>query len=190
MRRFFPVTFRPSFARVGLLALGFAQGFIAQAEASDATPSSPPPTAAITDQRRASFQLLRELDRFLDHHPLVEGDLRPDPALLESAPYLERHPALRQFLDANPAVSATLKSEPRHLLHRALRREANVPLKWSEVVQLDAFLNRSPAVERQLTGNPALIRATGFLATRPQLREFLAQNAALARGFLPAAPAP
>ena len=190
MPRPFPATFRPSFARIGLLALGFAQGFIAQAKASDATPSSPPPTAAITDQRRAAFQLLRELDRFLDHHPLIENDLRPDPALLESAAYLEIHPALRQFLETNPEVSAALKSEPRHLLHRALRREANVPLKWSEVVQLDAFLNRSPAVERQLTSDPALIRAPGFLATRPQLREFLAQNTALARGFLPAAPAP
>jgi hypothetical protein len=190
MPRLFPATFRPSFARVGLLALGFAQGFVAPAAAGDAPSPNPLPTAAITDQRRAAFQLLRELDRFLDHHPLIEGDLRPDPALLESAAYLEGHPALRQFLDANPEVGAALKSEPRHLLHRALRREANVPLKWSEVVQLDAFLNRSPAVERQLTGNPALIRATGFLATRPQLREFLAQNAALARGFLPAAPAP
>ena len=190
MPRPFPGTFRPSFIQLGLLALGFAQGFVTQAGASDAPSPRPPPAAAITDQRRAAFQLLRELDRFLDHHPLIESDLRLDSSLLESAAYLERHPALRQFLAANPEVSAALKSEPRHLLHRALRREVGVPLKWSEVVQLDTFLNGNPAVERQLVRNPALILTPGFLATEPRLREFLAQDAALARGFLPAAPAP
>jgi len=85
-------------------------------------------------------------------------------------------------------VGSALKSVPRHLLHRALRREANVPLTWSEVAQLDTFLNQNPAIEQQLVRDPALIRAPQFLEARPRLREFLEQNAALARGFLPTAP--
>ena len=179
---------RPSFARLGLLTLGIAPGFLSRIEASDQpSPNSPPP-AAITDQRRAAFQLLRELDLFLDHHPLIESDLRLDSCLLESAAYRAKHPALNQFLATNPDIGSVLKTEPRHLLHRALRREANVPLKWSEVAQFDAFLNQYPAIEQQLVRNPALILSPDFLAIRPRLREFLELNAALAHGFLPAAP--
>ena len=184
----FPTTFRPNFARLALFALGIAPGFVSRIEAGDESLPGPPPPAAITDQRRAAFQVLRELDRFLDHHPLIESDLRMDSSLLESAAYLERHPALRQFLAANPEVSPILKTEPRHLLHRALLREANVPLKWSEVAQLDTFFDQYPAIEQQLVRDPALIRASQFLVARPRLREFLEQSAALARGFLPAAP--
>ena len=186
-----PAKLRPIFARLALLAQGFAPGVIPRIEATDERHSSPPPPpTAIADERRAAFQMLRELDRFLDHHPLIEIDLRLDPMLLENAAYLESHPGLRQFLAANPDVSATLKSEPRHLLHRALLREANALLKWSEVIQLDAFLDRNPTVERQLVRDPALILTPDFLAAEPRLRDFLARNAALARGFLPATPTP
>jgi hypothetical protein len=181
----FPTCLRPSFARFGLLALSLAPGFLFRIEASDQpSPNSPPP-AAITDQRHAAFQLLRELDLLLDHHPLIESDLRLDSSLLESEAYRAKHPALNQFLATNPDIGPVLKTEPRHFLHRALRREANVPLTWTEVAQLDAFLDQNPAVERQLVRNPALILSPNFLAIRPRLREFLEQNAALARGFLP-----
>lgn len=183
-----PATFRPNFAQLALLVLGIFPGFLPQIEASDQPLPTPPPPAAITDQRQAAYELLRELDRFLDHHALIEIDLRLDLSLVDSVAFLEKHPALRQFLAANPGVSPVLKAEPRHLLHRALLREANVPLKWSEVAQLDVFFDQNPAIERQLVRDPALIRSPEFLANRPRLREFLAQNTALARGFLPALP--
>jgi hypothetical protein len=183
-----PATFRRNFAQPALFALCFAPGFVARIEASDEPRPVPPPPAAITDQRRAAYELLRELDLFFDHHPLTENDLRVRPFLLENAAYLGKNPALRQFVAANPDVGAALKNVPRHLLHRALRREANVPLTWSEVAQLDTFLDQNPAIEQLLVRDPALIRAPHFLAARPRLREFLEQNAALARGFLPTAP--
>jgi hypothetical protein len=184
----FPAIFRRNFAQPALFSLCFALGFLPRIKASDEPRPTPPPPAAITDQRQAAYELLRELDRFLDHHPLIENDLRVRPSLLENAAYLGKNPALRQFVAVNPDVGTALKSTPRHLLHRALLREANVPLKWSEVAQLDAFLNQYPAIEQQLVRSPALIRASQFLEARPRLREFLEQNAALARGFLPTAP--
>ena len=180
-------TFRRNFARLALFALCFTPGFLPRIEASDEPHPASPPPAAITDQRQAAYELLRELDLFFDHHPLTENDLRVRPSLLENAAYLGKNPALRQFVAANPDVGAAFKSVPRHLLHRALLREANVPLKWSEVAQLDTFLNQYPAIEQQLVRNPALIRAAQFLEARPRLREFLEQNAVLARGFRPAA---
>jgi hypothetical protein len=179
--------FRRNFAPPALFALCFALGALPRIEASDEPRPNPPPPAAITDQRRGAYELLRELDLFFDHHPLTENDLRVRPSLLENPAYLEKNPALHQFVAANPEVGAALKSVPRHLLHRALRREANVPLTWSEVAQLDTFLNQNPAIEQQLVRDPALIRAPKFLEGRPRLREFIEQDAVLAHGFLPTA---
>ncbi len=184
----FPTSLRPSIARLVILSLGSVPGVISLMAAGDEPDPVPSPAAAaITDQRRATIQALRELDRFLDHHPLIEVDLRLESCLLESPAYVERHPALHQFLTTNPEVGPVLKTEPRHLLRRALRREANAPLKWSDVIRLDAFFDQNTAVEQQLVRNPALILTPGFLAAEPKLREFLAEDVALSRGFLPAA---
>ena len=187
----FPACLRPSFARLVMVFLGSAPGLSSLMAAGDEPHPVPSPApAAITDQRRATIEALRELDRFLDHHPLIEVDLRLESCLLESPAYVERHPALHQFLTTNPEVGPVLQTEPRHLLRRALRREANTPLRWSDVIRLDAFFDQNAAVEQQLVRNPALILTPGFLAAEPKLREFLAQDAALARGFLPAASTP
>lgn len=180
---------RPGFGRLLLLALGFVLGFVPRTGAVESSPAAPPPSPPpITEQRRASFHLLHELDRFLDHHPLIENDLRVDVTLLENEAYLSRNPPLRQLVAIHPTMGATLRSEPRHLLHRALLREANVPLKWSEAAQLDDFLDQHPVIEHQLATDPMLIRTAGYLAAEPQLRAFLEQNATLSRGFLPPGP--
>jgi hypothetical protein len=180
---------RPGFGWLLLFVLGFAPGFVARTGAVESSPTaSPPAPPPITDERRAAFPLLRELDRFLDHHPLIENDLRLDVTLLENEAYLNCNPPLRQFVATHPTMGSTLRNEPRHLLHRALLREANVPLKWSEAAQIDAFLDQHPVIGLQLVTDPMLIRSAGFLAAEPQLRAFLAQNAALSRGFLPPGP--
>jgi hypothetical protein len=184
-----PAVFRLSFGRLVLLALSIAEGSISRTEALGGPPSASPAPFASIGPRADFIPLLRELDRFLDHHPLIESDLRVDPSLLENQGYLKKNPALHQFLLTNPELGAALQTVPRHFLHRALRREANVPIKWSEVAQLDAFLDQHPAIEQQLVRRPALILKPDFLAAETQLREFLVQHDALARGFLPTRPA-
>jgi len=161
------------------LALMAAQllGWITLARASE-----PPPTPApMTVVRRS----LREFDRFLDHHPLVEDDLRLDPALTGDNAYLKKHPELHDFLGANPDVIRGLKHYPRYFLYRALLRQANAPLRYSEIAQLRAVLDEQPALERALTENPEAIRDPAFLHEHPLLRDFLDQHAELGQVFLP-----
>jgi hypothetical protein len=155
---------------------------------------SPGPISQTTNSRQDARGVLtyRLLAGYRQIPPTASAPRRPfwptaslDVTLLENEAYLDRNPPLRQFVATHPAMGATLQSEPRHLLHRALLREANVPLKWSEAAQLDVFLDQHPAIERQLVTDPLLICTARYLAAEPQLRAFLAQNAALSRGFLP-----
>jgi len=152
-------------------------GWITLARASEATP----PPAPMTVVRRS----LREFDRFLDHHPLVEDDLRLDPALTGDNIYLKKHLELRDFLAANPEVIRGLKHYPRYFLYRALLRQANAPLRYSEITQLRAVLDEHAALERALAENPEAIRDPAFLNEHPLLRDFLNQHAELGQVFLP-----
>jgi hypothetical protein len=138
-----------------------------------------------TDSLRQAHRLLRELDRFLDHNPLLEDDLRFDPGLVAAPDYLGKHAELQSFLDNNPGVVRALQLEPRHFLHRALMREADAPLKYAEVAQLDPFFAAEPAIERQIVEDPTRIRDRDYLILHPSLDDFLAQHPLLNRVFEP-----
>jgi hypothetical protein len=156
-------------------------GWVTLAQASDAPPPVVPPPDELTTVRRA----LREFDRFLDHHPLLEDDLRLNPALIRDSNYLKKNPELRTFAGANPDVLSGLKIFPRFFLFRAVLREANAPLRYADIAQLKDVLDQQPALERALNQNPELIRDPAFLQAHAPLREFFTQHAALGQVFLP-----
>ena len=81
-----------------------------------------------------------------------------------------------------------LQMEPRHLLHRALIREANAPLRFAEVAQLDPFFAEQPAIEREIVENPARICDRDYLKLHPALVDFLVQHPVLNRVLLPQPP--
>jgi hypothetical protein len=116
---------------------------------------------------------------------LLENDLRRDPELVADRHYLEKTPELQSFLAGNSGVIEGLRMEPRHLLYRALMREASVPLRYAEVAQLDPFFAAQPAIEREIVENPARIRDRDYLNLHPMLGDFLAQHPLLGRVFQP-----
>jgi len=164
--------------RIALLAMaaGATMGPVALAAAEATVPN---------EARNQAHRLLRELDRFLDHHPLLENDLRLNPQLAVDGDYLGRNTELRSFLAANPDVIQALEIEPRHFLRRALIREANFPLRFVEVAQLDPLWAAQPAIEKDLVEHPERIRDRDYLDRHPALNDFLVQHSALYRAFLP-----
>ena len=169
---------RPRLAKVFMTVIMAAQllGWLALARASE-----PPPPVALSTVRSA----LREFDRFLDHYPLLEDELRLNPALTGDSAYLKKCPELRDFLSANPDVVQGLKHYPRYFLFRALLREASVPLRYSEIAKLREVLDEEPAVERALAKTPEAIRDATFLQEHARLRSFFEQHSTLAQAFLP-----
>jgi hypothetical protein len=143
--------------------------------------------------RRDRFAL-RELDRFLDHHPLIEDDLRRNPQRVLSNRYLSDNPELGQLLATNPEITPAVAAQQRYYLHRALSLQAALPLHRPEIAQLDSYLDHDAAVEHALNDHPALIHDDHFLQAHPSLRDFLAGHPVLGRAFLSApavvAPAP
>lgn len=75
------------------------------AEVAGAHQAAPPSEAAVDTERGA-------LDRFLDSHPEIEGDIANDPPRIADANYVHEHPELQGFLDSHPLI----KADPRSFL--------------------------------------------------------------------------
>lgn len=148
----------------------------------------PAPVAPTPHPLTAARNALREFDRFLDHHPVLEERLRLDPPLTANSAFLKENPVLHNFLRANPEVEAGLGIYPRYYLNRALLRQACAPLSFHELAPLKPLFEQQPELEQALTENPELIRDPGFLDSHPSLRECLVRHAGLARVFLPQTP--
>jgi len=167
---------------LALLMAALPSGPLAFGQTSAPAPATgaAPTSGSRPDVRRA----LREFDRFLDHHPLLEDDLRLDPQLTADRAFLEKNPELRDFLHANPNVAAGLKTYPRYFLNRALLRQASAPLSFAELAPFKALFQAQPELEQALKESPESIRDPLFLAAHPALHEVLLGHPALAQVFL------
>ena len=166
-------------------------GWITYARASDpavsaAPPATPPPPNSLTIVRRA----LREFDRFLDHHPLLETRLRINSHLVTNKDFLDKNPELAGFFRANPDVADGLKIYPLYFINRALLQQASAPLSFRELAPLRDLLQQQPKLEQALIENPELIRDQEFVDSHLSLHECLVRHPALARVFSPASARP
>ena len=169
---------------IGFLMVAQMLGWITYARAEEpagSTTATPQQSSSSPEVRRA----LREFDRFLDHHPLLEDRLRLDPQLSADKVFMGKNPELSDFLRANPNIMEGLRIYPRYYLNRALLRQASAPVSFHELAKFKDLFLQQPKLEQELTRNPELIRDPAYLESHVAVRNFLGQNPALARVFLP-----
>ena len=186
---FYSFLSRPGIAKLTTIVLLGAQmlGWInlARAEGSSFTPPLPPPKSLYAVRRA-----LREFDRFLDHHPLLEDQLRLDPALVTNQAFLSKTPELREFLGTNPRVDDGLNAYPQYFLNRGLLRQASAPVPFRELAPFKDLFQQDPKLKQELTENLELIRDSNYWESHVALRECILQHPALARVFLNASVPP
>jgi len=182
---FYSFPSRPLIARLSMTILIAASmfGWISLARAEAFSPTRVPllPKSLFTVRRA-----LREFDRFLDHHPLLEDQLRLDPGLVTDSAFLSRTTELRDFLRENPAVTEGLKAYPRYFLNRSLLRQASAPVSFRDLAPLKDLFQVQPKLQQELNNNPELIRDPAYRESHIALRDCLVQHPALARVFITA----
>jgi hypothetical protein len=176
---------------MGVLAAAPMPGWVAFARASEPVGLAAPPAAPpLADSRPAVRRALREFDRFLDHHPLLEDRLRLDSQLTTSKAFLDQNPELSDFLRANPNVAEGLKVYTRYFLNRALMRQASAPVSFHDLAPFKDLFQEQPKLEQELRENPESIRDPVYLDLHPELRAFLVRYPALGGVFLPSSVRP
>lgn len=134
----------------------------------------PAPPAQDRDITRGE---LRNFDEFLDRHPEIARQLRQDPALVNDPNYLAQHPELAEFLRTHPGVREELQENPRAFLRRERRFERRGgDITPTELRNFDEFLDRHPAIARDLRRDPSLVNNPQYLQQHPELQEFLQRH--------------
>ncbi|HEV2175930.1 MAG TPA: hypothetical protein VGW33_01805 [Terriglobia bacterium] len=92
----------------GTTAAGVAGAFLLVSSLSlAAQKAAPQANLTANEASQAEIDAARgSLDRFLDSHPEIGNDVRPNPSTMGSPDYVHEHPALQAFLDAHPLVKA------------------------------------------------------------------------------------
>jgi hypothetical protein len=122
-------------------------------------------------------QELQAFDRFLDSHPAIDRDVQNKPSLLEDRAYVAAHPELRDFLATHPRVREDVRQNPTRLVNRERAFErSGQDIRQPEVRNFDEFLDRHPAIDRELARNPSLANDPNYLVKHPDLNNYLASH--------------
>jgi hypothetical protein len=136
-----------------------------------------PAFAAQSDVTRAE---LNNFDTFLDSHPAIEKDLKKNPALVKDPKYLSTHSDLQTFLTQHPGVQEEINEHPRGFMNRERHFEGNGrDISPAEVKAFDDFLDKNPAIARDLSKHPELVNDPSYLKNHSALQNFLTMNPAI-----------
>ncbi len=120
---------------------------------------------------------LKNFDDFLDKHPAIEKDLQTNPSLANDATYLSAHSDLKTFLASHPGVRDEIQENPKQFMNRERGFEkSGKDIAPAELKNFDDFLDKHPAMDKELEKNPSLVNNADYLAKHPELKQFLADH--------------
>jgi phage-related protein len=124
--------------------------------------------------QHVSHEELMSFDQFLDSHPAIAKDLQTNPLRVNDAAYLSAHPDLKEFLASHHAVRQDIEEHPKNFMNREKAFErAGKDISRVELRNLDDFLDKHPAIEKDLQKDPSLVNNADYLAKHPDLGDFL-----------------
>lgn len=113
---------------------------------------------------------------YLRSHPDVAQQLAANPALIDNPQYMKSHPELQEYLENHPGVREEIKQHPRRFMSREdqLNGWNHGPYYGAHpLANTDNYFDQNPQVQQQLSQNPKLIDNPQFMASHPELREYL-----------------
>jgi phage-related protein len=124
---------------------------------------------------------LTNLNRFMDTHPEIAEQLRKNPSLVNNPEFVEKHPALQQFLQEHGGVAQELRQNSNAFMQQEQRfdqREDGRDGDGSrrEMASMDRFLDGHPEIAEQLRKDPSLVKNTEFVEKHPALQSYLQQH--------------
>ena len=118
---------------------------------------------------------------FLKSNPDVAQELDKNPALANNSDYIKNHPAFQEFLSGHPGIRGELIKNPQDFMSDATHygaQPAHFNYRYPGVVTaFDSFLDSHPAIAQELYRNPSLAQNPQYLASHPELQEYLESHA-------------
>src|SRR6185295_61956 len=104
-------------------------------------------------------------------------DLQNNPSLANDSAYISAHPDLKTFLAAHPRVREELRENPKRFINREREFEkSGKDITRTQLKNFDDFLDKNPAIEKDVEKNPSLVNNADYLARHPELKQFLGSH--------------
>jgi hypothetical protein len=191
---------RSSLALAPLLALSMLFGTAASGQTMTPNPApqgpptaTPPPTPAPptatpppTRGDDITRQEVADMDWFLDRHPEIAEQLRKDPSLIDNERWVAAHPAMQEYVQSHPKISAAFRANPNLFMRdedRYERQEGDHDITRRDVTEMHHFLDNHPEIAEQLRKDPSLIDKREWVANHPALQEYLQTHPGVSEEF-------
>lgn len=182
---------RSSLALAPVLALSmlFSVGTAASGQTMTPTPTPQgPPTATPPPTRGDDItrQEVADMDWFLDRHPEIAEQLRKDPSLIDNEKWVAAHPAMQEYVQSHPKISAAFRANPNRFMRdeeRYERQEGDHDITRRDVTEMHHFLDNHPEIAEQLRKDPSLIDKREWVANHPALQEYLQTHTGVSEEF-------
>jgi len=119
----------------------------------------------------------------MDGHPEIAEQLQKDPTLINNKQFVEKHPALQEFLKTHPETREELRENPNSFMRREQRFDQREESRNREMnfhdhdranrTSFGQFLGGHSALAQQLSKDPSLANNKEFLANHAELRDYL-----------------
>ena len=129
---------------------------------------------------------LARMDQFLDSHPEIAEQLKKDPKLIDDKKWVAGHPELQQFMKDHPEVRQQFDEHPYAFMRdedRLDQRTDRPDINRGELARMDQFLDRHPEIAEQLQKDPKLIDNKKWVASHPELQQFMADHPEVRQQF-------
>ena len=113
---------------------------------------------------------LASFDGFMDGHPEIAEQVRKNPTLVNNQEFVEKHPALHEYLQQHPGVRDEVSENPNAFMRQEQRFDRR---EDREMASFNEFLGGHSNVAQQLSRDPSLAKNEEYLESHPELQQYL-----------------
>jgi hypothetical protein len=119
-----------------------------------------------------------EFRRFLDDHPEIAEQVRRDHSLAVNQQFIDNHPELKGFYQANPDVRDRVRQDPDAFMQRedGFARVDNRSFDRDHLASFHDFLGGHSDVARDMSHDPTVVKNPDYLQNHPELNNYLKAN--------------
>lgn len=122
-----------------------------------------------------------QFHRFLDDHPEIGEQIRRDHSLAVNQGFIDSHPELKGFYQANPNVRDRVRQDPDAFMQQEDRfarvdNRGNGDFNRDHLASFHSFLGGHSDVAQDMSHDPMLVKNPEYVQNHPELNNYLKAN--------------
>jgi hypothetical protein len=122
-----------------------------------------------------------QFHRFLDDHPEIAEQIRRDHAMAVNQEFIDSHPDLKNFYQANPEVRNQVRENPDGFMQQEDRfarvdNRGDQDFDHDHLASFQLFLGGHSDIAQDVSRNPGIVKDPEYIQNHPDLNNYLNAN--------------